>query len=644
MSSSVAASLRKAERLARQGKLELAKAEYEEILQAYPQNESAKQGLEALLKGNTSSTANSATQKQLAALINLYNQGKLDEALQSAQLLEHQLPDNPQLLNLLGVICSRKGLLDKAIDSYKRALAVAPNYAEVHNNLGNALRRLNRFDAAIESFEKALLINPAYAEAHNNLGNALLDVRNIEGAIASFHKAKALNANFVEALINLGNSLREAGRVEEAIPNYRRALRLLPNNASLLSNLGSALLDLDQLGEAAECFKQALAIEPGFAEAHSNLGVLLMDSGKLDEATTCFRTAIRLKPEYTKASRYLSFTRKFSEHDDDIRTMEKTYLRKDLNDEQRMHLAFALGKAHEDLRGYEQSFRFYLQGNSLKRNSLSYSIDTQRQIVANLKDIFSKELFDSFAAAGSTDETPIFILGMPRSGTTLVEQILASHKDVSGGGELGHLADIVSQHFAGIEDVRLKADITRSTPDDFTNIGEEYIRKLKQGFNSTKFVTDKMPFNFHLVGLIWLLLPNAKVVHCQRDPRATCFSIFKNYFNTLGNQYAYDLKELGEYYNLYQSLMNHWHSVLPGFIYDIRYEDLISSQEDQTRSLLEFCRLDWDAACLQFHETDRLVKTASAVQVRKPVYSSSIELWRHYEEWLSPLLEVLSLE
>ena len=221
-----------------------------------------------------------------------------------------------------------------------------------------------------------------------------------------------------------------------------------------------------------------------------------------------------------------------------------------------------------------------------------------------------------------------------------MEQILASHPKVYGAGELDCLKQIVSSIFSKIDYAKFIYNVNQERV-DFSGAGNEYIYMIRKHSDTARFITDKMPSNFLRIGMIKLILPNAKVIHCCRDPLDTCVSIFKNYFSLDGNYYAYDLRELGQYYNLYRDLMNHWHSVLPDFIYDIQYEDVVADQEKQSRALLEYCGLEWDDACLEFYRTDRPVRTASAAQVRRPIYKDSVQSWKRYENWLSPLLEVL---
>ena len=313
------------------------------------------------------------------------------------------------------------------------------------------------------------------------------------------------------------------------------------------------------------------------------------------------------------------------------------YAKPAISDEQRMHLAFGLGKAFEDLHQYEKAFSFFAEGNSIKRGSYSYSIDDHGNFFKKLEEAFDSSLFAKYQGRGCDDETPIFILGMPRSGTTLVEQILASHRQVHGAGELGTLGRIVSSYFDKRNGVEFPESIRQVDGADFERPGVEYIQAIRRHSLDIRFITHKMPRNFIYIGLIKLMLPDAKVIHCRRDPADTCLSIFKTYF-TGKHEYSHDLGELGRYYKLYRGLMEHWHSVIPGFIHDVQFEDMVTDQAEQTRTLLEYCGLEWDDACLESHKTDRPVMTASVEQVRRPIYKDSVQLWKRYETKLAPML------
>jgi tetratricopeptide (TPR) repeat protein len=551
-------------------------------------------------------------------------------------------PDYVEAYIVLGNALRGLGKLDEAIASYAKALAIAPNYAEVHSNLGNVLQELGKLDDAVASYAKALAITPDNAEAHNNLGIALRSLGKLDAAVASYHKALAIAPDYADAHNNLGVALRGPGKLDEAIASYHKALAIKPDYAEAHHNLGNALQGLGKLDEAIASYHKALTIKPDYAEALNNLGTALKALGKLDAAVASYHKALAVKPDYAEAHRNLAMVKKFVHYDDDIKAMEDAYAMPGPGNQQRMHLAFGLGKSFEDLGRYEKAFGFYQTANAIKRGTYEFSIGIIEERFKRLKEVFTKGLFGKHRATGSSDESPIFILGMLRSGTTLVEQILASHPNVYGAGELKYINRIVTSQFRGIDDPGFTEGINQASLHDFSKAGDEYIGMIRARAGSEGFVTDKMPYNFRLIGMIRLMLPKAKIIHCCRDPRDTCLSIFKNELAREGNYYAYDLGELGQYYTLYRDLMRHWHSVLPGFIYDIHYEDVVADQEGQSRALLAHCTLEWDDACLAFHKTDRPVQTASAAQVRRPIYKDSIHAWKRYEKQLAPLLEALS--
>lgn len=381
---------------------------------------------------------------------------------------------------------------------------------------------------------------------------------------------------------------------------------------------------------------------PAYAEAHNNLGVVLKDLGRTDEAVASCRRAIAIKADYAEAHRHLALAKTFADHDADLRAMEAAYTSSGGRDEHKMHLVFGLGKAFEDLRQYDKAFDFFVAGNAIKRATIDFSVDRVEDYFGRLKETFSATFLNRAQAAETCRETPIFVLGMLRSGTSLVEQILSSHPAVYGAGELDCLRHVVQSHFNPSGDSRFTDRIGQADAAEFSAAGRDYMTMLRDRAGGAAFITDKMPHHFEFVGLIKLMLPNAKIVHCCRDGRDTCLSIFKNYFSAEGNFHAYDLAELGRYHGLYDDLMVHWHDLLPGFIHDIQYEDLVADQEAQSRALVDFCGLEWDDACLAFHRSARPVLTASAVQVRAPIHGNSVALWKRYESHLTPLFEALA--
>jgi len=539
------------------------------------------------------------------------------------------------------VVAHQVGKNDIAVDLISKSLAINTEYAEAHNNLGRALQHLGRLDEAIASFKKALAINPSYVEAYINLGNAFQDQGHLDEAVGSFEKAISINPGFSEAHNNLGQLLKEMGRLEDAVTEYRKALAIKSDFPEAHVNLGNVLMDLGLYDQAISSFQKALAINPDFIEAYHGLGVIFGEMGNFEEAEASYRQILAIKPDYTEAYLYLANLRKFSEDGNDIITMEKMYALPGQSDEQRMHLAFALGKSLEDLGQYERAFGFFTEGNAIKRRGYDYSIHDQENFFKRLEGAFDNSVFATHQQTGCNDDTPIFIIGMPRSGTTLVEQILASHPQVYGAGELEYLTQIVSSSYDHVNDCNFPESIQHVDDAFFLRSGVEYIQAIRKHSPDIPFITDKMPINFMYVGLIKLMLPKAKVIHCRRDPVDTCLSIFKNYF--IGkHEYSHDLIELGRYYGFYSALMEHWHKVVPGFIHDVQYEEMVANQTTQTKSLLEYCGLEWNDDCLEFHKTDRLVKTASLEQVRRPIYKDSIQSWRRYERQLQPLIEIIS--
>jgi hypothetical protein len=319
--------------------------------------------------------------------------------------------------------------------------------------------------------------------------------------------------------------------------------------------------------------------------------------------------------------------------------MESLLSSKGISQQDSIQLAFALGKAHEDLGNFDKSMQFVMQAAGLKRSSIDYSISESRAKFEKIRAVFTTDFFSKNADTGVHDQTPIFILGMPRSGTSLVEQILASHPDCFGAGEISDLAiacDSATDAALQGQAPSFPDGLSQLQADAFADMGRQYLARIRHYSPDAKFITDKMPHNFLRIGLIKTILPDAKIIHCRRDPMDNCLSIFKTYLVS-GHRYSYDLSELGQYYKLYQALMAYWQDCLPGFIYDQSYEDLVKSPEQQVSRLLQHCGLAWNDDCLNFHQTRRKIGTASSAQVSRPIYRKSVKLWQQYEKHLEPL-------
>ena len=325
---------------------------------------------------------------------------------------------------------------------------------------------------------------------------------------------------------------------------------------------------------------------------------------------------------------------KYKINDNHFNFLKNSYENTKINNEQKAEIAFALGKASEDIKNFDKAFKYYKDGNDYRRKVINFSIEDEKEEFANIKKIFNRNFFDKFKKSENLDSTPIFILGMPRSGTTLVEQILSSHPKVFGGDELNFLPKLLSKYFYNKAENLFLENINNIKRDKLKEIGQEYINKLKNISNNSERVSDKLPINFKWIGLIKIMFPNSKVVHCIRSPRDNCISIFKTYFTNTNLNFAYNLKEISEFYKLYNDLMIHWKNILKEFVIDIEYEEIIHDPEQQIRSLLKSCDLGWNINCLKFYNNKRIIKTASDTQARKKIYKSSIDSWKNYEKFM----------
>ena len=486
------------------------------------------------------------------------------------------------------------------------ALSLVPEHPEVLHLLGLAAKQQGAHLKAVGLIERALDRIPHHPIFHNNLGNILLDAGESKAAIDHYRQAIKFEPTYVDAHFNQGVALERQGLAQEAVASYRQTLTLNPEYVEARHNLGVALESLGHVEDALAEYRRALATSPDYARAYYRIASAA--PGKLEEA--------------------------------ERQAMEVLLSKLDSAGDAAIHLHFGLGAAYAEAGRSDDAYTHWESGNRKKRTTFNYDVADSTQFHQRIADQFTPEFFDTRVGDGHDDDTPIFIIGMPRSGTTLVEQILASHSQVSGAGELTVLRDII-RRMANDPDAGAYPEFVRTLGENhLRSAALEYLSELRTRAPSASRVVDKMPGNFLYAGMIKLMLPNARIIHCVRDAAATCFSCYTQLFNS-PQRFTYDLAELGTYYSSYRRLMAHWHRVLPGQIFDLHYEDLVEDQEALTRRLLEFCGLEWDESCLMFHETQRPVRTASATQVRQPIYRSAVTGWRNYEERLAPLLEAL---
>jgi tetratricopeptide (TPR) repeat protein len=422
-----------------------------------------------------------------------------------------------------------------------------------------------------------------------------------------------------------------SGEQEHAIEIYNRLLKSDPQQFEAWANLGSLYLEAGDSTRAEQAYSKALELEPNAVPVLTNLATLANQVGDRERALNLYHQALEQAPEDAEIWNDLAQIKRFTSDDADIEVMKALLSGEDLAPEKRMFLSFALGKALEDTGEYDEAFGHLLQANQIKRADTPFELAREEQLVDQLIQTLDAQFFVQRMGMGVKSKQPVFIIGMPRSGTTLVEQILASHSEVHGGGELETLGQVIASKVSLFPD-----GAEALSGEDFRQFGENYISRLMELAPEAQRITDKMPRNFYFIGMISVALPHARIIHCRRSPMDTCFSCFSLHF-PYGQDFSYDLTSLGGYYRNYRRLMSHWHRVLPGRILDVEYEALVTDPEMQARRLIEHCGLEWQEACLEFHNSSRQVATASAAQVREPIHNRSVARWRRFGDALHEL-------
>ena len=572
---------------------------------------------------------------------NLYKDlGRLDEAEAALREAVARKPDFAPAHNTLGITLARRGRLDDAVAAYRAAIAARPGFADAHSNIASALKRLGRTDEAIAAYRAALAAKPGYAEAAYNLGNTYKDLGRTDEAVEAYRTALVAKPDFALAYNNLGIVLAELGRTDEALAAYRAAAERQPGFAEPHSNIGNLLREAGRTDEALVAYRAALDADPDFAVAHNNLGNTLLERGDIDGARAAYRAAIGAKSDFAEAYRNLSTLEGFAPDGSDIDAMTRLIENAATPRDSLVYLRYARARAFHDRGAFDEAFADYLAGGALKREEIDFDLNAQAGLYRRIAATFDDALLARFSDAGEQSELPVFVVGIPRSGTSLVEQILASHPMVHGGGELDDLGTIIDKLPESLASSKPYPDcIADANAETLRGLGARYVAGLRTRAPAAARITDKMPANTRHIGLIRCLMPGARIVHCRRDPLDTCLSCFTTLFTT-GHDFSYDLAELGGYYRAYDRLMTHWRALLPDML-EIDYEDVVADLEGQARRLVDFCGLDWDDGCLEFDKTERIVKTASSAQVRRPIYGDSVARWKRYQAHLGPLFEAL---
>ena len=616
----------------------------------------------------------------LAIAIQHHQGGRLRAAERIYRQILAAEPNQPDALHLLGVIASQAGKHDLAVEYITRAIRLQGNSAFFHYNLGEAYRALRNIPESVACYRRALELKPDLAEARGNLGAAFKGQGRLDEAVTCYRQALQLKPDWAEVCNSLGITLKEQDKPDEALACWLRALELKPDYAEVHNNLGNALAEQGKQDEAVACYRRALELKPDYAEAHGNLGNALANQGKLDEALACYRRALELKPDYAEAHNNLGRT---LEEQGDLRGAEDSFRaalrhnsrsalahhklagllggrlpekdlaaqcrlleqgfasgeQRELTDAERLLLHFGLAHVLDARGEYAEAAQHLARGNAIRlsewrKHGQAYNPQEHESRIDQMIAACGPDFFEQVRDFGLESELPVFVLGLPRSGTTLIEQILASHSQVFGAGEIklarGTMVALGGQ---GVDPVEGLRRLDRETAH---RLASWHLEKLRALNPVALRIVDKMPDNYLYLGLLASLFPRAKFIHCRRDLRDVAVSCWMTHFQEI--RWANDELHIASRFHEYQRIMEHWRKVLPVPLLEVDYEEIVADLEGAARKLVAWCGLEWESGCLEFHQAKRPVRTASAVQVRQPVYTTSVGRWRHYQQSLATLL------
>lgn len=563
----------------------------------------------------------------------MFQKKNYKQAEKIALSLTNDFPYYQPAWKILGSILYQTQRIQEAISIYKKILNISPQDFNSLNNLGICLKAIEKFSDAKIIFLKAIALKSDFPEAHNNLGATLRTLGELGDSEISFRNAISLKSDFFEAYNNLATVLRLTGRLIEAEENHIKAIALKPDYSDAYSNQGATLRALNKFDDAEFSYLKAIALCPKNEKHYYNLAILYTDLGMFDKAKNMHIKAINLNPNFAEAHRQLTKFKKFNLKDEDFKKLEKLYSKKDISERQLCHINFSLAKAYEDMGNFERAFMHLEQGNALKKKFSNFNFSNVVKQFEEIKSNSSKFLENilTFNIA-ITYPVPIFIIGMPRSGTTLVEQIISCHSQVTAGGEIPHAYNL------GID---IAQGIVKASKENLLSFQKNYQKKIEFISNTSSFISDKLPQNFLLVGLLANTFPNAKFIHVTRNPAAVCWSNYKLYSDSAIHDYTYCLNDIVNYFKEYKSIMNFWENKLPNKIYTINYEKLTTNQDYETHELLDKIGLSWEDACLRPQDNPRSVSTASNIKVRRKIYQDSSEEWRMYEPYLNNIFSSL---
>ena len=610
----------------------------------------------------------------------LMKQRRFGEAEEHLRLAVSLRPDFPQLYEDLGSVLALQRRFEDAIPLFEKAIMLEPGLPLAHKKLGQALAavgrgrdadehfeeffgqdpeaaavaigaehlRAGRKDEAIAAFKDVLRRNPENVNAMRFLATAYWrELENLGEAEAWLRRATAVAPDFTAAWLTLGLVLLEANKHMEAIDCYTAALKCDSDNGVIWAGLGNAYAQASYPQRSVEAFEKAIALNADSPNVHMGYAHVLKTIGDQPAALGAYRKAIRLKADFGEAYWSMANLKVFRFEDSEIGAMEAQLEKGGLSDSAEIHFRFALGKAWEDKQSYDRAWHFYDTGNRKQRPLVSHDPLEMEQRHKEITETFSREFLAERTGCGFDAPDPILIVGLPRSGSTLVEQILASHSQVEGTSELPVLSKVaasVGRYRA--DDLQFPGSVRDLRTRDWRAYGQQYMDGTRRHRLTDKpFFTDKLPNNFPLIGMLHLILPNARVINARRHPLDSCLGCYKQLF-AKGQNFTYDMEDLAHYYRNYDTVIRHWHEVLPGKVLDVHYEETVTDLEKQVRRILDHCGLPFEEGCVHFHETDRAVKTASSEQVRQPIYTGALGTWRNYQQhlglWIDDLDDIIA--
>ena len=536
----------------------------------------------------------------------------------------------------------KAGRLQAAEEIYRRILAAEPNQPDALNLLGVLAAQSGRPDTAIECFSRAVSVHGNVAVLHNNLGNAYRESRRTAEAAACYRRAVELKPNFAEAHNNLGLALRQEGKLEEAVTCYRRAIELAPSDAEAHYNLGHAWKAVGILAEAAACFRRAVELKPEFARAHGALGRALEKMGDLKEAEASYHSALRHDPRNAYAHLGLARILGGGMTQEHLDAQRRLLAETGLLDADRALVHFGLAQVLDARGEYAEAAEHLQRANALelsesRRRGDAFDPEAAEQFSSRMISVCTREFFDRLRGFGSESEVPVFVVGLPRSGTTLIEQVLGAHSQVFAAGEL-QLAGSTLARLGGQEG-EVFEKLAKLDKETARLLAAQYLEKLRALAPAARRIVDKMPHNYLYLGLLACLFPRAKFIHCRRDVRDVAVSCWMTHFKAI--RWTNDPRHIVAQFRRYRRIMEHWRNVLPRALLEVDYEETVADLEGVARRLIAWCSLEWEPGCLEFHRDRRVVSTASAVQVRRPVYATSVGRWKNYAKPLAELLEAV---